>query len=51
MLGLIDPPSRFAPKTQWREFLDRMMRLPQDEPQVRAAVQEARKALERPQIT
>jgi hypothetical protein len=45
VIGLIDPPGRYAPKTQWQEFLARMQRLPQDDPQVQAALEQARQAL------
>jgi hypothetical protein len=48
MIGFIDPPGRYAPKTQWRQFLARMHRLPQHEPQVQAAIREAHEALVRP---
>ena len=49
MFGLIDPPGYTAPLAQWRQFLERMLQLPQDEPQVEFAVQEARKVLARRQ--
>jgi hypothetical protein len=47
LFGLIDPPRPFAPATEWRQFLERMLRLPQDEPQVQEAIREAREALAR----
>jgi hypothetical protein len=47
MFGLIDPPRLFASTTQWQEFLERMLQLPQDEPQVQEAIREAREALAR----
>ena len=45
MIGFIDPPGPFAPKTQWRQFLAHMWTLPQHDPQVRAAIQEAHEPL------
>ena len=48
MIGFIDPPLPYAPKTQWRQFLAHMQRLTQRDPQVQAAIEEARKALARP---
>ena len=45
MFGFIDPPGRYVPKTQWRQFLAHMRRLPQHDPQVRAAIQEAHEPL------
>jgi hypothetical protein len=47
MFGLIDPPGPFAPATEWQRFLERMLQLPQDEPQVEEAIREAREALAR----
>jgi hypothetical protein len=47
-IGFIDPPLPYAPKTQWRQFLAHMRRLPQHDPQVQAAIEEAREALARP---
>jgi hypothetical protein len=50
MIGFIDPPGRYSASTkQWQEFLDRMLKLPQDEPQVQAAIREAKRVLERRQ--
>ena len=48
MYGFIDPPLPYAPKTQWRQFLAHMRTLPQRDPQVQAAIEEAREALARP---
>ncbi len=45
MFGLIDLPGPFAPTPQWQEFLERMLKLPQDEPQVEMAVPMAREVL------
>jgi hypothetical protein len=45
MVALIDPPSSFAPTKQWQDFLARMLALPQNQPQVQAAVKEAREEL------
>jgi hypothetical protein len=47
MFGLIDPAGPFAPATEWRQFLERMLQLPQDEPQVQEAIREVREALAR----
>jgi hypothetical protein len=47
MIGIIDPPGRYAPRAEWQEFLRRMAGLPQDDPQVQAAIEEARRALAR----
>ena len=47
MIGFIDPPLPYAPKTQWRQFLARMQTLPRHDPQVQAAIEEAQEALAR----
>lgn len=47
MIGFIDPPGPFSPKPQGQEFLQRMLRLPQNDPQVEAAVRDAREAIAR----
>ena len=41
MIGFLDPPGPFAPKTQWQEFLACMFMRSQADPQVQAAVQDA----------
>lgn len=40
MIGIIDPLGRFSTTGEWRAFLDRILaaRLPQDDPQVQAAL-------------
>ena len=48
MIGFIDPPGRYVPKTQWRRFLAHMQTLPQRDPQVQAAIRLAHEALARP---
>jgi hypothetical protein len=45
MIGFIDPPGRFAATTQWQQFLAHMKTLPQDDPQVQAAIKQAQQAL------
>ena len=48
MIGFIDPPGRFRPRKEWEDFLNQMKALPQDDPQVQAAVREAKAVLSRP---
>ena len=48
MIGFIDPPGRYVPKTQWRRFLAHMQTLPQRDPQVQAAIRQAHEALALP---
>lgn len=47
---LIDPPSPFAPTSEWRAFLDDMEEMrpaPEDEEAVAAHIDEARQMLDR----
>lgn len=46
--SLIDIPTPYAPTTQWREFLAQMRQLPQDDPSVKWAIEEAEKELASP---
>jgi len=43
---LIDPPGPFDPTPQWREFLERLMSLPQDDPGVQAELHHAQSVLQ-----
>ena len=45
MRYLIDVPGPFASKPCWQLFLAEMLALPQDDPQVRDAISQAREAL------
>jgi hypothetical protein len=46
MHGFIDPPSPFAPRKAWEDFLTALAQLPdQDDPDVKAARLEAEKEL------
>jgi hypothetical protein len=47
MFGLIDPLGAFRPATELRRFLERILQLPQGEPQVQEATREPRKVLAR----
>ena len=46
-MHLINYPSPYGPETVWIEFLDRMMKLPQDDTTVRWAVETAHRTLAR----
>jgi hypothetical protein len=48
LIGFIDPPGRFRPRKEWQDFLAQMKALPQDDPQVRAAMREAEEVLSLP---
>jgi hypothetical protein len=48
MIGFIDPPGRFRPKKEWQDFLDQMKAMPQDDPQVQGAIEEAQEVLSFP---
>jgi hypothetical protein len=43
---MIDPPSPFASKTEWQQFLNEMLRLRQEDPDVSCAVKMAEEALQ-----
>jgi hypothetical protein len=45
MHGFIDPPSSFAPRKAWEDFLAQLSQLPQDDPDVQRERENAEKAL------
>jgi hypothetical protein len=45
VIACIDPPLRYAPKQEWREFLARMMALDQSDPMVQHAIEQANRVL------
>ena len=47
MHGFIDPPSPFAPRKAWEDFLAQLSQLPQDDPDVQREIRRAQQELER----
>jgi hypothetical protein len=45
VIAFIDPPLRYAPKEEWREFLERVKKLDRSDPMVKHAIEHANRVL------